>query len=154
MTTYKDIFIKLLLFILFYKLTYYTGEIAFLQNNALIQILLVVIIFSIYLVVLKKLNDRKRVSEYLKQSLTDAKNYIIISERPLTLKEQYQNFEFEFGATINGISLDFLRFKSRMKRHFVVRNEKEHDFELVVEIIQTWGDKIKYDIKHTSRIRN
>jgi len=153
MTTNKDILIRFLLLVALYELVYNIDQISFLQINIVLPILIVLIAVISYFFTLKSLKDKKRVSELIKQDLVEM-NYTILSERPLTLKEQYENFEFDFGPFINGMSVNVLRYKSEIKRHFVVRNEKDHDFELIITIIQTWRNKFKFRIESSSRIRN
>ncbi len=109
---------------------------------------------AFYFMIHKKNQDKIRVGDFLKKDFTTM-NYTISSERPLTFKEKFENFELggPFIA-VNGIPINAIRYKNQMKRHFVVRNEKNHDFELIVEVVQTWRNRILYNISSTSRIRN
>jgi hypothetical protein len=150
MTTWKEIIIQVLLLISFYIIS--TN---FIPDNLLFAFVFNAILVLAYVLILKKMKDAKRASEIFSTCFAEM-NYTILSERPLTFKEQYANFEFNFGPSIriNGIYLNNLKYKNKMKRLFIVRNEKEHDFELIVTIMQTWRDKIKYSIDSTSRIRD
>jgi len=153
MTTWRDIFIRFLLFAALYELLVNLYRISFLRSNILLNSLVSIILVASYLLIIKNLKDKKRVSELIKQDLA-ALNYTILSERPLTLREQYENFDMKVSIFFNGMSLDPLRYKNRMKRFFVVRNEKVHDFELIITIIQTWRNKFSFRIESTSRIRS
>jgi len=153
MTTWKDIFIRLILFIGLYVVAHFLLNISFIGNNIFLLLPTVITLMIAYSLIIKKLKDKKRSEEFLKADFA-AINYTILSERPLTFKEQYENYEANFGPFLNGVSVDVLRYKNQMKRHFVVRNEKEHDFELIVTIIQTWRNKLRYKIDSKSRIRN
>jgi hypothetical protein len=153
MTTWKDIFIRLILFVGLYILANFLFNISFIGVNIFLSLPIVIILIITYCLIIKNLKDKKRLEEFLKADFA-AINYTILLERPLTFKEQYENFEANFGPFINGVSIDVLRYKNQMKRHFVVRNEKEHDFELIVTIIQTWRNKLRYRIDNKSRIRN
>jgi hypothetical protein len=88
--------------------------------------------------------------EYIKPDLI-AMNYTILSDRPLTAREKYENFEFEPDMFRSTILKEYIW---QIKRLFIVRNEKGHDFEIVTTIVQTWRGKIRYRIDNTSRIRN
>ncbi len=152
MITNKEVLRNVLIIILLYTLLHLVPQISLFHYYwSTTPLILILGIF--YLIIYKKLRNRKRISEYIKPGLA-AMNYTILSERPLTLKEQYENYELDFGPFINGVSINVLMYKSQMKRHFVVKNEKDHDFELIISIIQTWRDKFKFRIESTSRIRN
>lgn len=153
MTSYKDLLFRLLLLMGAYFLTSYLTDNNFLSANTPWTLPVFFIPFVLYLVIRKRLRGKIVTSDALEHEFNSL-NYQVLLERPLTLKEQYENFEFEFGLFINGISLGRLQYKARMQRYFKVRNEKDHDFELIVTITQTWRDKIKYRIESTSRIRN
>ena len=100
------------------------------------------------------MKDDVRSDEFIRNELA-AMNYSIISERPLTIKEQWESYELDFGYNyLSGINTNSIRYKNKMLRHFEVKNEKEHTFELIITIVQTWGDKIIYKINSTTRIRN
>jgi hypothetical protein len=153
MVTNKEKFIYALAFLGLYFILIYIGDLSFIQDRFLLIIPFAIAAVALYLVFHKKSKDQKRAGDYIKQDLA-AMNYTILEERPLTIREQYENFEFDFGPFINGISVERLRYKNKMMRHFVVRNENGYDFELIITIIQTWRDKIKFRIESTSRIRN
>ncbi len=153
MTTYKDLFIYVLLWLGLFELTHYILELNIFGDNTLLSIPVVLTFIAVYIFFYKKLKNKKRVSLLLEKDFA-AMNYTILAERPLSFKEQYENFEFDFGPTINGFSINGIRYKNRMKRHFTVRNENGYDFELIISIIQTWRNKFKYNIDSTSRIRN
>jgi len=124
MTTWKEITIRALILISLYIISA-----NFSPNNWFLALVFNAVLVIAYVLILKKMRDAKRAGEFLSASFA-AMNYNILSERPLTLKEQYENFEFNFEPSfrINGIYLNNLRYKNKMKRHFIVRNEKEHEF--------------------------
>lgn len=123
------------------------------ENNSVYPTILIFILFIVVIYFYKKLKDKKRVGEFLKKDLTDL-GYEIIAERPPTFKDRYENYEIKFGPYINGIPLDNFRYKAQFKRHFFVKTEKGNYFELIISIIQTWRNKIKFRIDDTTRIRN
>ncbi len=153
MITWKDIFLRALLAIGACIILSVIFGISFVQSNVLIWFLIIITIGAFYTITRKKVKDKSRISDLIKPDLA-ALNYTILSERPLTIKEEYENYELDFGPFVNGLSINRFRYKNQMKRLFVVRNEKGHDFELIITIIQTWRNKIRYRIESTSRIRN
>ena len=153
MITWKDILINLLLFLSLFLVISGLIDSKIVQGNMLLGLPCIIIPAAFYYFVHERIKGRKRVGELLRQSFT-SENYVILAERPLTFRERLENVEFDFGPFINGVSINTIKYKSRMKRHFLVRNEKGHDFELIVSIIQTWTDKIKYSVDSKSRIRN
>jgi hypothetical protein len=116
----------------------------------------ILFLVSSYFLFRREFESSKKTSELLVKNFAEM-NYAILSERPLTFKEKYESndaFQLSLGSYIGGVHIDKFRYKNKIKRHFIVRNEKNHDFELIVTIIQTWGDKIKYSIDSKSRIRD
>jgi len=136
----------------FYLLVRCLWSIKTVENSFALIILSMVIPFLLFCVAYTWLKRKKRVSEFLQQSFA-SENYTILAERPLTFSESFENLPIEVGIYSN-IPIGALRYKSRLKRHFIVRNEKNHDFELIVSVVQTWGDDFKYHIDSKSRIRD
>ena len=153
MTTWKDVFINILIFGGWYLSILLIGRAGLINNDFVLAVVAVFSCWVIYFTIYKKLQNRRRTGIFLEKDFA-ALNYRIVYERPLTFKEQYENFEFDFGPFIDGILIRRLRCKSGIKRHFVVRNENDYDFELIVTITQTWTEKLRYRIDSTSRIRN
>jgi hypothetical protein len=150
MTTWKDLFIRFLLFIG----VAIVSLIFIASNNFAVMVPVALLMIFSYQLILKKLKDKKRISSLIKNDLA-AMNYTIISERPLTIKEQYENYEWDLGFNyLEGISTSSWLYKAKMLRHFVVRNEKEHEFELIITIVQTWRNKFIFKINSTSRLRD
>jgi hypothetical protein len=127
MTTWKDIFSNLLMFAVVYILSMLLVSIKFINDNFFTSFPLLITPLVVYCIIYIKLKNKKRSGSYLKHDFA-LMNYTIISERPLTIKEQHENFEFEFGPFINGVSVNVFLYKTRMKTHFVIKNENGYDF--------------------------
>lgn len=129
------------------------GETDSFEGNLLYTILLLLIPITVCVGILFSLKNDKTVIEILKNDFA-RQNYTIITERPLTLKETYENYELNFGFNyLSGTTTNSLLYRSKMVRYIVVKNEKDHYFELIVSIVHTWFNKYEYRILSKSRIR-
>jgi hypothetical protein len=106
-----------------------------------------------FYIIKKGVKDSEPLTDKLAAALAK-ENYTIISERPMTLWEDYQYHDPQNGGFIYRRSFDRLQYKSIKLRHFVVKNEKEHYFELFVRIFKTWDNEMTYEIVRKVRIRD
>ena len=153
MTTFHDLLVRFSLFVVA-AIVGLTVVLSGLIGNIFLGFIVGWLIIAAYLFVLKTFKDTKRISVALKEELAKL-NYTILEERPLTIREQYENYELDLGFNyLDGISTNSWLYKAKMLRHLKVVNEKDHYFELIVTVVQTWRDKIIYKINSTTRIRD
>jgi len=130
------------------------SETGLFENHFLWSLLLLIAQIALSFSILIKIRNNKTVIEILKPDFA-SQNYTIISERPLTFKESYNNYELDFGLNyLSGTTTNSLLYRSKMVRYVVVKNEKDHYFELIVSIVHTWRNKYLYRILSKSRIRD
>lgn len=154
MTTYRDLFIRFLLFIACWSSGLFLMGLDGIQKTIPLSFPAIILPIFGYFILLKILKDKKRSGTLLENDLANL-GYSIISERPLTIKEQYENYEMDFGFNyLEGINTNSLLYKAKMLRHFLVKNENNYEFELIITVVQTWRDKIIYKIISTKRVRD
>jgi len=152
MTTLVDLYKRFLLFIPTVIICFILFNIDFFPYGIPLGFISAMIPFIAYFIILQKFKDKKQATRFLKSDLARL-NYTILSERPLTGRELYENFESAIGYSyLNDSNTNGWLYKNKMLRRFVVKNEKDQYFELIITIVQTWRDKFIFKINGITRL--
>jgi hypothetical protein len=117
-----------------------------------IFLFILILVAIAYIVIKKDIKDSNPVTPLLKDEMSRL-GYTVIKERPLTLWETYQYHEPGYGPIfINRIPLDRLQYKTTKLRHMVVKNEKDHYFELFIRMFKTWDNLVTCEVLRKIRI--
>jgi hypothetical protein len=120
----------------------------------LIFLFLLFLVAIAYIVIKKEVKDKKPVTSELKDEMTTL-GYTVIKERPLTYWETYEYHKPGYGPLfLNRIPMERFQYKTTKLRHLVVKNEKDHYFELFIRMYKTWDDQVTCEVLRTIRIRD